>query len=582
MSSHHSKPSRFWVTPKQKEPTQEAENLNEARDLGSHSGTLSAKKVPGESESFNHPKFHQKWAMMHPIDRGGLISPNATDLSDVNTTIFSSLIGFAISDICPLWRLTTLTHEGIPQYAARTKFIRNFQTLENACRGKPPYDLIVQSSKKTGDLAKRKIPRFSALAKVLGNYDIPEGNWGYNSASGQVFMSDVNQSGTYLALREEHQNSPLRFHTREEMRAYREACCIHTPYIKPTPGRVRGQIVLSDDLDRGYEEAVGRAETDQSAVNQHFQTLFASTLLPQEWIEHISQEYLVPQSADTPPEETLQNRFYAHLEKIQETLKANKKFQKAFKANREEWIIEALAHFEKFNLHECRNEKRSEVRIDLRAALTRINQIYDLSQNSSADALDSGGASESKGSEGPSSGTTGLSPKDEALIDAAEKRGQHYFLLIKAKEYLSALEGKTKFSLRSFPSTARKILEKLEKGQVTQESWSVILQELDNALLEKSRFRQPITTYIYGQLADLIQKTIVREPMASSQTLKSGTRTPESHGAGIGAGGTRREGSTYEMARVLSKAISDEHLPHSRRTRDLGSLNGETPSSPTS
>ncbi len=567
--SGSSRKSRSWVTPKHKDPTQEAKDLNESEDLGSHSGTLAAKKVPRHQDIPTQAKFHHQWVMMHPTGRGGMIKSNATDPSDVNATVFASLVGFAISDICPLWRLQELTYQGKKQYVARTKFIRNFKTLEDVCRGRPEYDLIVQASKKPGNLAARKIPRFCALAKVLGNYDLPERNWGYSPVSGQVFMSDVDQSGTYLSLSSRPrisgvpvfpiQNSPLRFHTVAEMRDYPGSICIDTPYIREDADKAGNPF--QDELSKKYADAVTRAASDESAVHQHLQTLFASTLLPASWVSMVQQQYLVTPQTGWGEDGSPQERFSDHIKRLHESLMCNPKFVAAFDRNRAEWLIEALAHFEKFNLHECRNGKNPALRIDLREVLSGVNALYPLALRTPQ--IPTFGVSESKGP-----GGVELSAEDEKLINAAEARGKHYFLLIKAKEYLLTLEGKTKFSLRSFPATARKLLWKLERGEITQKDWPQVMRDLQESLSKQSRFRQPITTEIYRALSTLISSTLNLDAHASSTPAG----TPALPGPGTDA--TLPPGVS-RMASVLSGP--------GRSTSVIGSLNtgpeGPRPSS---
>jgi hypothetical protein len=494
------------------------------KKLGHHVGILDAQKPAAEKAEEAAPKHQGKWVAMFE-------GQNHFYTQRINQTVLSSLIGFALSDVCPLWRAAKATLEGIDYQGARVKFIKDFNTLE----GTPsmpdgrPRSVYVESRYDSLDalsaeqLTQKKVPSFCALAKILGNQDIPPRNWGYTGKSIQetdaFFMSDIDLSGYYVPIRSgglvdasrpelgeasDTLTSPLMFPKSEEyyfftVKGPLESFNYNTPRVT-----VSGTSTPSKSLESVQEKLL-----EDAPRAQYFQLLFAAAALPDSWLDSLSARYLTATHHKAVHPQALVNRFKAHRDTLKANLQAelakeDSPFQRLLATHRDEWIQQALAHAHKFNLHDCRKESHRAQRINLEELLANLKELAGLPRE--------------------------LGPGDQRLLDAGKAEGRDHFLRIKAKEYLQNLEGKARWTRKKLPDTAKKFLTQLEApGPIDWSSW---LGELDSKS-QKAFGRRQETILAYRGLAQLIRVSDAQS--RAEEAMSTGIR-PETPVVGAGAG----------------------------------------------
>ncbi len=549
------------------------------KDLGHHVGVLDARKPATEKSESAKPKHQGKWVVM--VEGEG----TANIANRINQTVFSSLVGFALSDICPLWRVAETTLDKRPLQGARTKFIEQFNSLQETqwegqkqalerilkvfeadYKRSDGFDLTSKADRRLiqralrfneGEeltvtkiiekfgklrqmetrydcfnslsveaLTQKKVPSFCALAKVLGNQDIPPRNWGYTGVhledSGKFFMSDIDLSGYYiapseggqiedradLAPRERTLNSPFAFPGRQEYFPFSVQGPLET-FFYNTPRVSDG---VSYEASKSLE-AVKEKLINDAPLAQYFQLLFAAAALPDSWLNSLAARYLTARAPGAADPQGLVHRFKGHRNTLKANLhaeleKPDSPFRRLLEENREAWIRGALAHAHKFNLHDCRKPSHRDQRINLEELLGNLKELAGLPRE--------------------------LGPGDHTLLEQGKAEGRDHFLRIKAKEYLQNLEGKARFTRKKIPDTAKKFLAQLAApGRIDWASW---LGELD-AKSKKAFGRREETILAYRGLAQLIR--LSADQSTSADATSTEIRRDPDETSGVGARASR-------------------------------------------
>jgi hypothetical protein len=527
--------------------------------LGSHTGSIDVHKI-GPNPKASDPKYAERHVFMsfHGFRRHHIrpeqIRPHQ------NKTVFSSVIGAAIAgqSFCPLWRLAPINNPDPSKrdiiLGVRTKFIPDFSSLKRTLeevRGETTpesgYAFHKLNEISPEVLTYKKLPLFFALTKILGNVDIPARNVGHHGdelkhPDKPFFMSDVDQCGKYWPLSRLEIASPL---------------ALNIPQIQ-------GEIIMADPYhplllygpkcyDREqkiFEECAEKIAKHEPACDQHFQALFASTLLPSDWIESIPQKYLLndddeedddeEDKEDEEDEEDEDNNsgivalFKKHQTKINGLIQSTPEFLAAFshKEKREAWLQEALFHFARLNIQEYRTS--SGIPINLNQVIEKFNDFC-VGLSPAIPALSHG--------------------ESERFIAEAKAAAGKDFLKDKAIQYLSKLEnlGKIK-KIEGLPKHAAKIIQLLNTSGANP-NWEEIKKELATAIKAKSFNRHPRTQAAYVKLFNHIGR-ILRELEPALASSETATTTPRSsfavhapHDTSVsapsgGAGGPGRESLT--------------------------------------
>ena len=550
-----------------------------------HFGSLDARK---RLKGSLHPKYFERHALMKLTRKvkdlrtgeekvEGFLDPRTGEkvvpVKHNNQTVFSSLIGAAIAgqDFCPIWKLTPIKEaSGEITLGVRTKFIEDFGSLQDAetsnlsalkknllyelkteVRGqgsttlkhflkskefeselhkREAYGYFKLNSVKPEVLSEKKLPLFFALAKILGNGDIPARNVGHHGKNlhdrdQHFFMSDVDQSGHYWELTPETINRPLNIESVSPTTA--PPAVLASPYVIV---HAVGLSIPIPEKRSGFQEFKACEEKmalNQSAVNQHFQALLAAVLLPDDWIESLPRKYL----AEDTENFALIESFKTHRSgSIERGLMASEQFKTALsdEAIKRRWMEEILFNFARLNVQEYRTTvstaKEPSIPIDLKQVTQKLNYLC------------------------VTMGPPPISDLEKnRLIRKTETQAAHAFLKDKAIQYLSKLD--RRFfrikKMKGLPKHAQKIIGLLKTGAA---DWPAIQRELKEVIQSKPFKRDPKTQAAYVALFNHLNRVLPSLPSqeASSETMRSSTPVM-AYGAGAGLAGAGSEAKPESM-----------------------------------